>query len=389
MSEQPGRDRPDADRREWLRVAAVGIAVAALAATASGIAVAWLVRSSATTTERFSIDRSVFPGPADVHRIASGVLPAVVTIKAVRPACSSSPLAGSMSQVDEGTGMIVRSDGEILTNNHVIAQATSISVDIPGRSAPLPATLVGTDPGRDVAMLKVANVSNLPMVRLGLGSVHVGDQVVAIGDALGLSARVPSVTAGIISAERRNIRAGGDCAGSERLSGLLQTQAAINPGNSGGPLVDSAGAVVGMSTATASQANSGSRAQNVGFAIPVSELEALLPGLRRGGSAGRPGAFLGVDVVTLTAPDRAAYGLVPTAGALIASIVPGSPAARAGLAANDVIVTLGGVPITSTSSVALTMDRVSPGQIVTLVVYRGAHRLTVTLRTTSTPAPVS
>ena len=182
--------------------------------------------------------------------------------------------------------MILTPDGEILTNDHVIANATQIRVTLHGQKTTYPATLLGTDPSYDVALLQVHGPTTLRAVSFGDSStIQVGEDVLAIGNALALSQSTPSVTEGIISAEGRSIKAGGDnCAGTESLSGLLQTQAPINPGNSGGPLVNSAGQVIGMNTAAATRTSGDAPTQNIGFAIPIANIRSLIPGLRKGGT---------------------------------------------------------------------------------------------------------
>ena len=189
---------------------------------------------------------------------------------------------GSQSQ-DEGTGMIVTGTGEVLTNDHVVDGATTITVALDGSTTQLPATLVGADPDKDVALLQVANQTGLPAVIFGDSSqVEVGDPVVAIGNPLAVGDE-GSVTSGTISALDRPMTAG-DSAGNstETLTGLLQTDAAINPVDSGGALLNSSGEVIGMSTAAAGSTD-GSSARNIGFAIPSNQLVSLLAGLRSGG----------------------------------------------------------------------------------------------------------
>jgi len=381
---------PRRDRRGWIVAVAVAALVGALAGAGVGVVVARSIGAAEQTVIRFSSDTSVFPKVGDVQAVLSRVLPAVVAIKASGPACQgrTSPVGGV--QVDEGTGMILTPGGEILTNNHVIAGATQISVTLYGQRRSYPAVLAGTDPTTDVALLQVRGISGLPTVSLGDSStLLVGDGVLAIGNALALSESTPSVTEGIISAEGRSIRAGGGCAGTESLTGLLQTQAPINPGNSGGPLVDSSGSVIGMNTAAATSSVGNAPAQNIGFAIPIDSIKSLLPGLRLGGTIGPPKAFIGVEVVSVTPALRSAYGLTPTTGALIAVVEPGSPARAAGLEDNDVIVSFDGQAISTDTSLTVAVGGARPGQRVPVVVYRGSHRLTFEVTLGTKPAPPS
>ena len=148
--------------------------------------------------------------------------------------------------------MILTADGEILTNNHVVAGATSVTVTLFGQTNALAAHVVGTDPSEDVALVQIDHASGLPTVTFGnSGQTQVGDSVLAIGNALALAGG-PTVTEGIISAENRSLTAENDSGQTENLTGLIQTDAAINPGNSGGPLVNAQAQVVGMNTAVAS-----------------------------------------------------------------------------------------------------------------------------------------
>jgi putative serine protease PepD len=367
-------------------------AVLALASAAvTGGVVSSRVRANVTSRVGFSPNKSVFERPGNVPAIAARGLKSVVTIQTVVPSCSSSALRNTGVSSDAGTGMVVSGAGEILTNNHVVALATSITVEVAGSSEPLRATLVGTDPKSDVALLHVAGLPQVsPVTFAPASSIVVGERVVAIGNALALSESEPSVTAGILSGERRRIKAGGDCAGTEQLTGLLQTQAAVNPGNSGGPLFDTDGRVVGMNTAAASSASNGAeRAQNVGFAIPVTELRTLLPGLRTGGTTGRPHAFLGVEVEPLGAGLHSRAGVPVSSGADVVGIDPGGPAAGAGLRAGDVIVAVGGHAVLGPSSLAAVLSATPPGTTLSVSFYRGSSRLQRSIWLSSTPAPPS
>src|SRR5204862_4625603 len=175
-------------------------------------------------------------------------------------------------------------DGTVLTNNHVINGATNIQVTLTTDNKSHPATLLGSDPNADVAVIKIQGVNNLPTVKLGRSSsLEVGDDVVAIGNALALPGG-PTVTSGIVSAVDRTIDAE-----NERLEHLIQTDAAINPGNSGGPLSNAAGEVIGMNTAVAGQA------QNIGFAIAIDTVKPNAEGLKRGKGVVKSTAFLGVS----------------------------------------------------------------------------------------------
>jgi putative serine protease PepD len=290
---------------------------------------------------------------------------------------------------DEGTGMIITSNGEVITNNHVIELFTSttggsITVTEYGQTKALPATLVGYDATKDVALLRINNVSNLKTVTFGSSAkTQVGDAVVAIGNALGLAAGTPTVTQGIVSALGRSVTAGGSGTTSENLQNLIQTDAAINPGNSGGPLIDTADQVIGMNTAVAGTSSDGTGAQNIGFAIPISQVESLIPELEKGGPAANTGGYLGVDITTLTPALRQQYGFTPTSGAVILNVISGSPADKAGLQQGDVIIDIGGTPIDSSETLQSSIQGDKAGQVVAITYYLGneKHTVSVTLGT--------
>jgi putative serine protease PepD len=363
-------------------------AVAALvgAVIGGGIVAATTHNDNAATVKEISAGPALLNGVTNIEAVIDKVLPAIVSIDAKSSSPSTASILGSGSsgvQEDQGTGMIITSNGEVVTNNHVIAGATTITVTLYGSLKALPATLVDTDPVDDVALLQITGQSDLPTVSYGdSDNVQVGDAVVAIGNALGLSAGTPTVTQGIISAKGRTVEAS-DAAGNstETLTNMFQTDAAINPGNSGGPLVDSSGKVIGMNTAVASSADGTSQAQNIGFAIPSNKIEKLLPGLRSKSISSQSSAgtaFLGVSLLTLTSQLRSEYNFVPTRGAVVLQVVAGSPADAAGLQQGDVITSFQGQPVTSADQLATAIQADKPGQKVRIGLYRGSDRLTVT-----------
>ena len=365
--------------------------VVALAAALVGALVGGAIVAASTHNDNGATVKEISAGPAllngttNIEAVIGKVLPAIVSIDAKGPASDSQLQFGGSSgvQEDQGTGMIITSDGEVVTNNHVIAGATTITVTLYGSLKALPATLVDTDPTNDVALLQIDNQSNLPTVNYGNSdNVQVGDAVVAIGNALGLSAGTPTVTQGIISAKGRSVQAS-DSSGSstENLTNMFQTDAAINPGNSGGPLVDSSGRVIGMNTAVASSADGTSQAQNIGFAIPSNKIEKLLPALRSksiGSQTNSGTGFLGVSLETLTSQLRAEYNFEPTQGAVVLQVQGGSPADIAGLQQGDVITMFQGKPVTSADQLAAAIQGDKPGQQVKIGFYRGSDDMTVT-----------
>lgn len=234
----------------------------------------------------------------------------------------------------DGTGMVLTADGQVLTNNHVIrnertnAVASSISVTPAGKTEASSAHVLGTDPTNDIAVIKMDGVSNLPTVALGdSDAVQVGDEIVAIGNALALSGDL-SVTTGIVSAKNRTIS---DSSGV--YVNLLQTDAAINPGNSGGPLVDMSGAVIGMSTAVIR--GSEGEYEGMGFAIPSNAIKAEVGDLVAGKVPST--AYLGVSTETVTSEVKNQYDLSVDKGVLVDTVQSGSPADDAGIKRYDVI----------------------------------------------------
>ncbi len=376
----------------WLWISVV-LAAALLGAVIGGEIVAASGHVSAgTTVKMISSGPALLNGTTDIESVIHKVLPAVVSIEATSPEPASDAIFGSGSggtQEDQGTGMIITPDGEVVTNNHVISGATTITVTLYGSLKALPATLIDTDPANDVALLQIDGQSNLPTVSYGdSDDVQVGDAVVAIGNALGLSAGTPTVTQGIISAKGRTVEASdASGTGTETLVNMMQTDAAINPGNSGGPLVDSSGVVIGMNTAVASSTDGTAQAQDIGFAIPSNKVTQLLPGLRsrRIGDDSHSGSgYLGVEIETMTSQVRSAYNFVPTRGAVVLQVVSGSPAVTAGIVQGDVIVSLDGRAITGADQLGAVIQAHRPGQTVEVGLYRGKARMTVTATLGST-----
>ncbi len=360
--------------RGWLLVAAVaaligaGVGAGVTAATDNGGNGSVTVQESAAAP-----GAAVLSGNVSIPQLVKKVLPTVVSID-----------VKTSQEEDEGTGMILSSNGEVVTNNHVIALANTngakITVTESGTTKSVAATLVGTDPNNDVALLKMKGVSNLPTVTLGNSNkAVVGDAVVAIGNALGLQAGTPTVTQGIVSALGRTVTAGDTATDSETLTNLVQTDAAINPGNSGGPLIDTEGQVIAMNTAVAGSDSSGSSAQNIGFAIPSSTIEKLLPELQSGGVKSSSGGALGVDVIDLTAQLRQQYGFTPTSGAVVIDVFPGSPADKAGLQEGDIIVGVNSTTITSITDLTKALGGYSAGQKVSISYYVGDEKHTVSV----------
>ncbi len=267
--------------RNWITVVILTAILAALVGGGAGYVLAH--RSQQTIVEKFFPNAASFSKPADIQEVLAKVEPAVVSID------TTGIVRGRSSGTVEGagTGMILTSSGQVLTNNHVIAGASDVTVTLFGQTHQLAARVIGSDPGQDLALLQIENAHGLPTVQLGDSNLaRVGDTVLAIGNALALSGGL-TVTMGIVSSKDRSLTATSDFTGkSENLSGLLQTDAAINSGNSGGPLVNSSGEVIGMNTAVAESTQGNAPAQNIGFAIAIDTIKPLLPLLRSGGSTG-------------------------------------------------------------------------------------------------------
>ena len=309
-------------------------------------------------------------GSCPVTPVADRVLPSVVTI-----AASGSDGAGT------GSGEVIKSDGYILTNNHVISIAAhggSVEVTFAdGTSAA--ATIVGRDPLTDLAVLKVSQSSNLKPITLGSSdSVQVGEPVIALGAPLGLSG---TVTSGIVSAMDRTVEVPGDNDRSALLVSALQTDAAINPGNSGGALVNCSGDLIGVPTAGASvpSPSGGASAGSVGlgFAIPVSIAKTISDEIISTGRVTH--AYFGIQ--TLPVPPEAAAEAGLKSGLYVVGVVAGGPAAKAGLAKGDVITKINGeAAATNVQLQELTLTK-SPGDTVTIEYLRdgASHSATVTL----------
>ena len=379
------RQTPRPRRWQW---GAVALVAALIGGAIGGGIVAVSTHNGSTTVKEISAGPALLNGTTNIEQVIAKVQPAIVSIDAKSTSSSStqSIFGGTSSgvQEDQGTGMIITSDGEVVTNNHVIAGATTITVTLFGSLKALPAKLIDTDPTNDVALLQITGQSDLPTVSYGNSdNVQVGDAVVAIGNALGLSAGTPTVTQGIISAKGRTVQAS-DSTGSatETLTNMFQTDAAINPGNSGGPLVDSSGKVIGMNTAVAASADGTSQAQNIGFAIPANKIEKLLPALRSksiSGTTQAGTAYLGVSLETLTSQLRSQYNFVPTQGAVVLQVEPDSPAESAGLQQGDVITSFDDKAATSADQLATAVQAAKPGTKVTLGLYRGQTQMMVSV----------
>jgi S1-C subfamily serine protease len=359
------------------------ISLLLVAALVGGLAGHYAAPSS--TKGGVSINQVTTP-PGAAH-LPNGIsIPAIV--KKVEPMIVSIDVKGS-GEEDQGTGMIITSNGLVVTNNHVIAAAVgggTITVTRTGSTKSLPATLVGTNPIDDVALIRINNASHLPTMTFGNSNdVVTGDAVVAIGNALGLAAGTPTVTSGIVSALGRTVTASSDTA-TETLNNMIQTDAAINPGNSGGPLLDSDGDVIGMNTAVAGTLSDGTSAQNIGFAIPAATIESLLTSLKAGESVVTHGAFIGVEIMSMTPELQQEYGFTVSTGAVVMSVIAGTGAAKGGVKQGDVIIGIDGTPVTSAQDITSVLSGLHPGDRITLRIVRGKQHIVLHVTLGSVPS---
>ena len=274
--------------------------------------------------------------------------------------------------VAEGSGVVLTADGNVLTNNHVVAGARTISVTLSDGSEH-PATVVGTAPSYDLAVVKLQGVSGLTPAVLGQsGDVQVGQPVVAIGSPQGLTG---TVTTGIVSAFNRTVQVQGED-GSGVVYNGLQTDTPINPGNSGGPLVNLDGQVIGINSAIATGGGQSNGSIGLGFAIPVDQAKRVAQEIMQNGTATKP--VLGVqggDTSSSANQD----------GARIAAVQAGSPAAQAGLAVGDVVTKVGDARVEDFSDLVARIGSYAPGQQVTLTVGSGGAERTVNVTLGSRP----
>jgi putative serine protease PepD len=358
---ESGHARP---ARRWRPWAAAG------AALVVGGVVGGCTSSGTSSAPASTSGSSQAVSACAVTPVADKVIPSVVTI-----AASGSGGSGT------GSGEVIRSDGYILTNNHVISIAAhGGSVEVlfaDGQTAP--ATITGRDPQTDLAVLKVQVSYELKVISLGSSSaVKVGEPVVAIGAPLGLSG---TVTSGIVSALDRTVEVPGEADKSALLVSALQTDAAINPGNSGGALVNCEGQLVGVPTAGAAVPNSAGGNIGLGFAIPVDLAKSIADEIIATGRVTH--AFFGLQTVPIP-PAAAAQAGLPE-GLYVQAVTPGGPAATAGLRPDDVITKIDGQPATSNIQLQeLTLTK-KPGDTVSIEYSRAGHSATATVTLAAQP----
>jgi putative serine protease PepD len=373
---------PGRPRQPW-KLAAASAALASVVFGGVGVGVgAALTDGSDTTTGNAGFSNGsptaaeLSTNPKSYTAIAARVLPSVVSIN----------VTGQSGQ-DTGSGVVLRADGYVLTNNHVVSAATNggnISVVFNDGST-ASARIVGTDQEDDLAVIKVDRTGLTPAVLGRSSAVRVGDAVLAIGSPLGLTG---TVTAGIVSALNRPVNTtqdqqvdpfGNSLPTTVTVINAIQTDAAVNPGNSGGPLVDALGQVIGINSAIASTGSALGQAGNigVGFAIPIDQAKVVAQELIQTGHVSHP--LMGVSLADAT--DNNGNPL-----ARVQALTPNGPAARAGIKVGDVVVSVGGQKTAGADAVIAAIRSHQPGERVSVVVERDGSRktFTVTLADAST-----
>jgi len=262
-----------------------------------------------------------------------------------------------------GSGVVVSSDGYILTNNHVVDGATDLRITLPDRRE-FKAKVIGTDPKTDVAVLKIDATNLTPIVVGNSAKLQIGDQVLAIGNPYGVG---QTVTMGIVSAMgRANM-------GIEEYEDFIQTDASINPGNSGGALVNDRGELVGINTAILAPGSGGN--QGIGFAVPVNLVRNVMDQITTHGEVTR--SYLGVTIQEVTPAIAKAMGLNGPEGALVNDVQADSPGQKAGLKSGDVIVEINGQKIIESNELRMNVSMMEPGQVANLKVFRDGRMLDV------------
>ncbi len=275
-------------------------------------------------------------------------------------------------QFSLGSGVVVSSEGYILTNNHVIETADEIEIALAdGRKAV--AKVVGTDPETDLAVVKI-NLQNLPAITLGhADKAKVGDVVLAIGNPFGVG---QTVTMGIISALGRNHL------GINTFENFIQTDAAINPGNSGGALIDANGNLLGINTAIYSRSGG---SLGIGFAIPVTTVKSVMESIISTGQVVR--GWIGVEPQDITPELAESFGLAKKSGAIIAGVLKGGPADKAGMRPGDILVAVEGKPVSDTTDMLNLIAQLTPGNKAKMTVLRKGQESTVDVVVGKRPRP--
>ncbi|HUA05220.1 MAG TPA: trypsin-like peptidase domain-containing protein [Solirubrobacteraceae bacterium] len=358
---------------------AIALAIANGSTTTHSVTTTTVVQPSSSPT----LPTSFSNGKAQtINQIYRSVGPGVVDITTSSTQNTGGVFGFGQSQQTEGegAGVVFDKKGDILTDEHVVSGASKITVTFPDQTK-APATIVGSDTGADLAVIRVQNVPASELHPLTMGdssAVQVGDSVIAIGSPFGLP---NTVTAGIVSAVGRTINAPNQFT----IPNAIQTDAPINPGNSGGPLLNAAGQVIGLNDQIETNNTNGQgegSSSGVGFATPSNSDARIAREIIATGQAHN--AYVGVSLdPTVTGGAAIAKGAT-SAGA--AAIVPGSPAAKAGLQAGDLITAVNGTPVASVNQFVATIANYAPGNTVTLTVNRGGQTKSIKLTLGAQPA---
>jgi len=290
-------------------------------------------------------------------------------------------------QEGTGSGFILKPDGLILTNNHVVSGSQQLTVTLAGDKKQYKARVLGTDPRNDLALVKIQTTQQLPFLKLGdSDNLQVGQKVLAIGNPFGLGG---TLTTGVVSSLGRTLQP----SESRRLEDMIQTDAAINPGNSGGPLLDSHGAVIGVNTAILGEQNVG-----IGFAMPINRAKSMLDEFQAKGRVTRP--FLGIQTFYIAGDVATELGLPAEGGLLIQQVERNSPASEAELRGpgrmaivgnyrvgigGDLITAVDGQPVESTDSLQRILNRKRVGDSINLTIYRNGRTQRVSVKLGEAP----
>ena len=381
MSKDKTIDPSQIDKLKPNRLLLGGVVVAlVLSVAACGYCVCDYLRGDTAITFDTGVgnNAATFTDGASITTVAESVSDSVVSI--MTETRTTSYWGQDSSSTAAGSGMIISEDGYILTNKHVIEGANQIYVALDDGTIYDDVEVVATDPLNDVAFLKIRGASHLTPIALGDSTtLSVGQQVIAIGNALGVYSN--TVTSGIISGTGRSITATDESYTMyETLSDMIQTDAAINGGNSGGPLVNAAGEAIGINTAVSADGD------NVGFAIPITSVKGMVKQLLETGEAKR--SYLGLTYITLTPTVAETYNLPVETGAYVNSgsnggsaILEGGPADQAGIQDGDIITEVNGVKVGAAGSVTTLIGAYAPGDTIQIKILRDDHEknLNVTL----------
>ena len=362
-------------------ILATGIVVGALALMGLGIGGGVLIEQGLGTTSIATPSLSsggdgnttITQEESTIAAVAEKVGPSVVSIVTETQIQS---YYGTTSGEGAGTGIIVSEDGYVMTNNHVIDGATTVSVIDSEGALYDDVEVIGRDPLNDIAFLKINSTDTFTPAELGnSSSIRVGQQVVAIGNALGQYSN--TVTSGIVSGTGRPVTASSGYGDSESLTDLIQTDASINSGNSGGPLVNMSGQVIGINTAIVEDAN------GIGFSIPINSTKGVLAEVLATGEVSR--AYLGVNYLSITPDVAREYDLPVNYGAYVYAsqganaVASGSPAAEAGLQTNDIILKINDETIGEDGGLSSIIGQYRPGDTVTITYLRDGKEATTKL----------